>query len=143
MEAPMPADVVKSGLQQPSMWITSDADTWRLQHWSDRDVMQHQTMRAVFESSPGDGYFVQVPRMFHLNLTDVPLLIYAPFGRRVGLFGPIDAHRVHRTSTPTPWRSSTVISKACRQHCSMDQQRNTLKCASTRAGLNSLPPSGH
>ena len=27
----MPADVVKSGLQQPSMWITSDADAWRLQ----------------------------------------------------------------------------------------------------------------
>jgi hypothetical protein len=79
------------------MWITSDAGTWRLQRWSDRDVMQHQTtMRAVFESLPGDGYFVQVPRMFHLNLTDVPLLIYAPFGRRVGLFGPIDAHRVHR-----------------------------------------------
>jgi hypothetical protein len=62
MEAPMPADVVKSGLQQPSMWITSDADTWRLQRWSDRDVMQHQTMRAVFESLPGDGYFVQVRR---------------------------------------------------------------------------------
>jgi hypothetical protein len=34
--------------------------------------------------------------MFHLNLTDVPLLISAPFGRRGGLFGPIDAHRVHR-----------------------------------------------
>ena len=96
VEAPMPADVVKSGLQQPSIWITSDADTWRLQRWSDRDVMQHQTMRAVFESLPGDGYFVQVPRMLHLNLTDVPLLIYAPFGRRLGLFGPIDAHRVHR-----------------------------------------------
>jgi hypothetical protein len=97
MEAPMPADVVKSGLQQPSMWITSDADTWRRQHWSDRDVMQHQTtMRAVFESLPGDGYFVQVPRMFHLNLTDVPLLLYPPFGRSVGLLGPIDADRVHR-----------------------------------------------
>ena len=97
MEAPMPAEVVKSGLQQPSMWITSDVDTWRLQRWSELDVNEHQTtMRAVFESLPGDGYFVQVPRMFHLNLTDVPLLIYAPFGRKSGLFGPIDAHRVHR-----------------------------------------------
>jgi hypothetical protein len=53
-------------------------------------------MRAVFESSPGDGYFVQVPKMFHLNLTDVPLLIYVPFGMMAGLFGPIDADRVHR-----------------------------------------------
>jgi hypothetical protein len=96
MEAPMPADVVKSGLQQPSMWILSDTDTWRLQRWSDRDIDEHQTMRAVFESLPGDGYFVQVPKMFHLNLTDVPLLIYAPFGRTLGLFGPINAHRVHR-----------------------------------------------
>jgi pimeloyl-ACP methyl ester carboxylesterase len=97
MEAPMPADVVKSGLQQPGMWILSDVATWRLQRWSELDVNQHQTtMRAVFESLPGDGYFVQVPMMFHLHLTDVPLLIYAPFGRKVGLFGPIDAHRVHR-----------------------------------------------
>jgi hypothetical protein len=93
----MPADVVKSGLQQPGMWILSDVATWRLQRWSELDVNQHQTtMRAVFESLPGDGYFVQVPMMFHLHLTDVPLLIYAPFGRKVGLFGPIDAHRVHR-----------------------------------------------
>jgi predicted dienelactone hydrolase len=56
MEAPMPADVVKSGLRQPSMWILSDADTWRLQRWSDLDVKQHQTtMRAVFDSLPGDA----------------------------------------------------------------------------------------
>jgi hypothetical protein len=34
--------------------------------------------------------------MFHLNRTDVPLLIYPPFGRKLGLFGPIDANRVHR-----------------------------------------------
>jgi predicted dienelactone hydrolase len=97
MEAPMPADVVKSGLRQPSMWILSDADTWRLQHWSALDISEHQTtMRAVFETSPGDDYFVQVPKMFHLNLTDVPDLIDPPFGRILGLFGPIDAQRVHR-----------------------------------------------
>jgi predicted dienelactone hydrolase len=97
MEAPMPAEVVKAGLQQPSMWILSDADTWRLQHWTQLDINQHQTtMRAVFETLPRDGYFVQVHKMFHLNLTDVPLLIFPPFGRMVGLFGPMDAHRVHR-----------------------------------------------
>ncbi len=96
MEAPMPADVVTSGLRQPTMWITSDADTWRRQGWSDRDVRQHQTMRAVFEGLPGQGYFVQLPGMFHLNLTDVPLLISPPVGRAVGLFGPVDADRVHR-----------------------------------------------
>ena len=92
----MPADVVQAGLQQPSMWILSDVDTWRLQHWSELDIDEHRTtMRAVFDSLPGDGYFVQVHKMFHLNLTDVPLLIYPPLGRMLGLFGPIDADRVH------------------------------------------------
>jgi len=96
MEAQMPADVVQAGLQQPSMWILSDVDTWRLQHWSELDIDEHRTtMRAVFDSLPGDGYFVQVHKMFHLNLTDVPLLIYPPHGRMLGLFGPIDADRVH------------------------------------------------
>jgi hypothetical protein len=47
------------------MWITSDADTWRLQRWSELDINQHQTtMGAAFESSLGDGYLVQVPKMF-------------------------------------------------------------------------------
>jgi len=62
-----------------------------------------------------------VPRMFHLNLTDVPLLIYAPFGRRLGLFGPIDAHRVHRiVNAYTLAFFATVISKVCRERCWMD-----------------------
>ena len=60
-------------------------------------IMNGQTtMRAVFESLPGNGYFVQLPGMFHLNPTDVPLLIYPPLGKTVGLFGPVHADRVHR-----------------------------------------------
>ena len=79
MDAPMPADVVKDGLRQPIMWITRDAETMRLERqrgggWSEADIEQHQTtMRAVFEKSvPEAGYFVQVPGMFHINLTDIP-----------------------------------------------------------------------
>lgn len=53
-------------------------------------------MRAVFERSPGTGYFVQLPKVFHLNLTDVPLLISVPVGRLLGLLGPVDARRAHR-----------------------------------------------
>jgi hypothetical protein len=99
MDAPMPTDVVEEGLHQPTMWITRDADTMRLERrkaggWSEVDIYEHQTtMRAVFESLPGDGYFVQVPGMFHLNLTDIPLLtLLAP---RLGLSGPIGAQRAH------------------------------------------------
>ena len=100
MDAPMPADVVKDGLRQPTMWITRDAETMRLERqrgggWSEADIEQHQTtMRAVFEKSlPGTGYFVQVAGMFHINLTDIPY--WNRLNYRLGFTGPIDAQRAH------------------------------------------------
>src|SRR5215217_8268289 len=99
MDAPMSTDVVEEGLQQPAMWITRDAETMRLERrkaggWSEADIHEHQTtMRAVFESLPGDGYYVQVPGMFHFNLTDIPLL--TPLAPRLGLAGPIDVQRAN------------------------------------------------
>lgn len=94
MDAPMPADVVQAGLQPPSMWITRDVETMRLEGWSEGEIDQHQTtMRAVYERLPGDGYFVRVRGMFHLNLTDLPLL--SPLASGLGLAGPIDARRAH------------------------------------------------
>ena len=98
MDAPLPADVVEAGLRQPTMWISRDADTMRLEGWAEtgpQGVEIHQTtMRAVYEALPGDGYLVPVPGMFHLNLTDFPLL--TPLAPRLGLTGPIDAGRAHR-----------------------------------------------
>jgi heat shock protein HslJ len=100
MDAPMPEDVVRIGLQQPGMWITRDAETMRLERkraggWSEADIREHQTtMRAVYESLPGEGYFVNVPGMFHANLTDVP--DWSPLTSRLGITGPIDGQRVHR-----------------------------------------------
>ncbi len=100
MDAPMPTDVVRAGLKQPSMWITRDADTMRLERrvaggWPEDDIYAHQTtMRAVYESLPGDGYFVRVPGMFHINLTDIPLL--SPLAPRLGFSGPVGAQRAHR-----------------------------------------------
>jgi len=94
MDAPMPADVVRAGLQQSSMWITRDAETMQLEGWPQADIDQHQTtMRTVFESLPGDGYFVRVPGMFHVNLTDIPY--WSPLFSRLGVTGPIDGQRTH------------------------------------------------
>lgn len=100
LDAAMPADVVRDGLRQPSMWITRDATTMRLERqqaggWSEADIAQTLTsMRAVFAiSPPGAGYFVQVPGMFHVNFTDTPL--YSPVARQLGFAGPIDARRGH------------------------------------------------
>jgi predicted dienelactone hydrolase len=94
MDAPMPADVVRAGLRRPGMWITRDAETMQLEGWSQADIDQHQvTMRAVYESLPGSGYFVRIPGMFHVNLTDVPY--WSPLLPRLGVTGPIDAERTH------------------------------------------------
>jgi predicted dienelactone hydrolase len=97
----MPAGVVRDGLQQPAMWITRDAGTMRLERrraggWSGADIhLTLSTMRAVFESLPTDGYYVQVPGMFHIEMSDAPLLspLLAPM---LGLSGPLGVQRAHR-----------------------------------------------
>jgi predicted dienelactone hydrolase len=99
MDAPMPVVVVKSGLPQSAMWITRDADTMRLERrrsggWPEGEINEHLTsMRAVFNSMQGNGYFVQVPGMFHINLTDIPL--WSPVLRWLRVIGPIDAQQAH------------------------------------------------
>jgi hypothetical protein len=76
----MTADVVQKGLQQPGMFITRPADTMRLERqttggWAEKDIEQTlTTMRSVYNSLPADGYFVQVPGMYHIDLTDLDLL---------------------------------------------------------------------
>jgi pimeloyl-ACP methyl ester carboxylesterase len=100
-DAFMPAEVVRTGLQQPTMWITRDADTMRLERrraggWPEPSIEEHlTTMRAVFERLPDDGYYLQVPGMFHVDMNDVPLLLPL-LASRLGLSGPIGAQRAHR-----------------------------------------------
>ncbi len=99
MDAPMPVDVVKAGLQQPALWITRDAETMRLERrrsggWTEADISEHQTsMRTAFARSKSAGYFLQVPGMFHVNLTDIPY--WSPVLPWLGITGPIDAERAH------------------------------------------------
>lgn len=93
------ADVVQKGLHQPSMFITRPAATMRLEReksggWTEKDIEQTQTtMRAVYNSLPGDGYFVQVPGMFHIDLTDVTYI--SPIFPTIGFSGPIGIQRAH------------------------------------------------
>jgi predicted dienelactone hydrolase len=98
MDVNMPADVVKAGLQQPSMFITRDADTMRLERkraggWSEEDIrLTLTTMRSVYERLPGDGYYVQIPNIFHLNFTDFPY--WSPITSQLGLTGPVNSQRM-------------------------------------------------
>ncbi|MBN1310806.1 MAG: carboxylic ester hydrolase [Anaerolineae bacterium] len=97
MDVYIPADVVKVGLEQPSMLITRDADTMRLERqrmggWAEQDItLTLDTMRTVYENLPGDGYYVEIPKVFHLNFTDVPH--WSPITSQLGLTGPIDAQQ--------------------------------------------------
>ena len=99
MDAPMSTAVVKAGLQQPSMWITRDAHSMRLERqraggWPQAEIEAHQTtMRAVYQSLPGAGYFVRVPGMFHSNFMDIAN--WLALGSQLGLTGPINAQRAH------------------------------------------------
>ena len=99
MDAPMPTDVVAAGLSKPSMWITRDAGSMRLERqlsggWSEAEIEAHQTsMHTVYESLLGPGYFVNVPGAFHLNFTDAPN--WTPLASRLNLTGPIDGQRSH------------------------------------------------
>jgi pimeloyl-ACP methyl ester carboxylesterase len=100
MDAPMTTDVAMAGLTQPAMWMTRDAETMRLERrrsggWSELDISEHQTtMRAAFHNAHSQSYFVEVPGMFHVNLTDIPY--WSPLCQRLGITGPIDKRRAHR-----------------------------------------------
>lgn len=95
MDAAMPVDVVQAGLRQPGMWLTRPASSMQSEGWSETDITQTlSTMQAVFNKEPaGDGYYVSIPGMFHVNFTDGPYLtplaplLNPPFA------GPINAQR--------------------------------------------------
>lgn len=100
LDAAMPTDVVRDGLTQPGMWVTRDSATMRLERqraggWSERDISETlDTMRAVFsKSAPGDGWYVQVPGIFHSEFTDAPSL--TPLAPLVGISGPVGGQRAH------------------------------------------------
>lgn len=99
MDAPMATDVVAAGLVKPSMWITRDAASMRLEHkrsggWSEVEIEAHLTsMRATYESLSHSAYFVSVPGTFHSNFTDVPN--WTPLAPWLNLTGPIDGQRAH------------------------------------------------
>jgi hypothetical protein len=92
MDVWMPADIVQAGLRQPTMFISRDAATMRLEGWSQAVTDETLgTMRKVFEELPGYGYFVRVPGMFHEDFSDAPLL--SPLTSWLGITGPMDARR--------------------------------------------------
>ncbi len=95
LDAALSADVVQSGLRQPTMWISRGVKTMQLEGWRQIDIEETQTsMHEVFDRLPGDGYLVLVPGIFHLNFNDTPY--YSPLTSVLRLTGPINPWRAHR-----------------------------------------------
>ena len=99
LESPMTKYVMKYGLKIPTMIMTRDAETMRIERkkfggWTEKDIQQHlYTMTNTFEKLPTDGYFVQIPGIFHVEFLDVPL--WLPYGKYFGLTGSIETKEVH------------------------------------------------
>lgn len=94
MDVWMVGDVLRDGVKQPTLFLTRDAASMKQEGWTQADIDETlNTMQAVYEKLPGDGYFVQVPGVFHTDFSDAPLL--SPLTRAIGLTGPIDPARAH------------------------------------------------
>lgn len=92
MDVWMPIDVVRSGLKQSVMFLTRDAETMRLEKWTEHDIaLTINTMRTVYEKFSGNGYYVQVPGIFHADFLDIPL--WSPAMSLLGMTGPINGKR--------------------------------------------------
>ena len=98
MESPIPKKIAQTGLPIPIMVITRPAEAMRTERkksggWTERDIEQHlSTMRALFENTT-ESEFVQLPDMFHVDFTDVPL--WVPFAQQLGLSGSTPIEETH------------------------------------------------
>ena len=98
MDVYIPADVLQGGLNKPTMLITRDEETILLERersggWADNEIrLTLDTMRQLYaDLPPGDGYYLSIPGMFHVNFLDVPA--WTPIASRLGITGPIDGQR--------------------------------------------------
>ena len=95
VDAPMPREVVRHGLDRPTLWVSRDVATMQREGWDPADIDEHQdSMRAVFDTLRADGYLVRVPGAFHADFTDLPR--WVPLLSPAGFAGPIGTARAHR-----------------------------------------------
>lgn len=100
MEGFMTDDVIREGLRQPVMWITRDAADMRRERehsggWREADIARHQsTMRTAYQQARSAAYFVEIPGMFHIDLTDLNAL--SPVLPYLGLSGRAGRERTHQ-----------------------------------------------
>ena len=100
MESRISKNVMEAGIQIPTMIITRSAETMRLERkksggWTEKDIEIHQyTMKNIYDRLPSDGYFIQIPKIFHIDFLDLPL--WFPYGKYIGLTGEMETKQAHQ-----------------------------------------------
>ena len=100
MESRISKNVMKKGIQIPTMIMTRSAETMRLERkksggWTEKDIETHQyTMKNIYDRLPSDGYFIQIPKMFHVDFLDIPM--WFPFGKYIGITGEMKTKKAHQ-----------------------------------------------
>ncbi|WP_313353196.1 hypothetical protein [Paracoccus sp. (in: a-proteobacteria)] len=96
VDAGKTATTADTGLAQPLMIISRDADVMREERskaggWAEEEI-EHtiSSQRRLYENNAGDAYFVTMNGMYHVNWTDAP--IWTPLVGWLGLAGPIDPY---------------------------------------------------
>ena len=100
MESPISKNVIDKGIQIPTMIITRNAETMRLERkksggWNEKEIEIHQYgMKTIYDRLPSNGYFIKIPKMFHVDFLDIPL--WFPFGSYIGLTGKMKTKHAHQ-----------------------------------------------
>ena len=97
VDAGQTVSVAMSGLTQPVLIMSRDADVMRQERAGSGGWPEHEIAhtlgdeRAVFQHARADAYFLTMNTMYHVNWTDAPIL--TPLMSWLGLTGPIDPYR--------------------------------------------------
>ena len=99
MDAAMPIDVADSGLPQPALWLTRNAEMMRRERrsaggWPEEEIAITQRSMRDAAGHSGDGVVIELPGAFHISFTDFAAL--TPVLRWLGVAPDIDARAMHR-----------------------------------------------
>ena len=99
MDAAMPIDVADSGLRQPALWLTRNAEMMRRERrsaggWPEDEIVNTQRSMRDAARHSRDGVVIELPGAFHVSFTD--FADRTPVLRWLGIAPDIDARAMHR-----------------------------------------------
>lgn len=98
MDAPAPATVAESGVDEPAMWITREAASMRAERahtggWEEPELTLHQESTTAAVARSPKAWRVDVNALRHLDFTGAP---YGSSAVRALASGPLGGTRAHQ-----------------------------------------------